>query len=179
MATPAETIQPGWAYAVAGIVAILFGLVAILWPHLTLALLVLFFGAFAIVSGIVYLIEMFRRMGRHETWWPALIVGVISIIAGLYVLTNPFISGVILLWVIAFWAILIGIIEIVGAISTAQFLLLIVGVLTVGFGFILLANPVAGALALVLVIGVFAIVRGIILLLEAFRPATTPAFPAS
>jgi uncharacterized membrane protein HdeD (DUF308 family) len=178
MAMPAQTTQPGWVYAALGIVSILFGILAITWPGLTIAVLVIFVGVWFLVSGVISLIDMVRRMGQHETWWPSLLIGVISIIAGLFVVTYPSVSAVVLLWVIAFWAIFTGIVEIIGAFSTGQFLMIIVGVLTIIFGFILLANPGVGALALIFVIGIFAIVRGIVQLLHAFNPPTTPAVPA-
>jgi uncharacterized membrane protein HdeD (DUF308 family) len=177
MAVPVETNHRVWVYAIAGIASILFGLGALVWPGITLAVLVIFFGAFAIVSGIVSLFDAFRRMGRHETWWPALVIGIIGIVAGAFVFAYPGISTVVLVWTIAFWATFVGFIEIFGSFATGQFLLLVVGVLTVVFGFVLLANPAAGALALVFVIGVFAIVRGILLLFEAFRSPSTPAVP--
>jgi uncharacterized membrane protein HdeD (DUF308 family) len=161
-----------------GIVTILFGLIAVLWPHITLPLLIIFFGAFAFGYGAVSLVEMFQRMGRHETWWPSLVIGIIGIIAGLYVLTNLAVSAVILTLVIAVWALVDGITEVIGGIATGHFMALIIGMLTVVFGLILLDHPTTGALALVLVIGVFAIVRGILMLLVAFRLPSTPAAPA-
>jgi uncharacterized membrane protein HdeD (DUF308 family) len=177
MAVPVETSHRVWVYAAAGVVSILFGLAALFWPKLTLTLLVLFFGVFAIISGIDSLFDAFRRMGRHETWWPALLIGIISVIAGIFVLSNPTISAAILAWTIAFWAILVGFAEVIGSFATGQFLLLVVGVLTIVFGFLLLANPAAGALALVFVIGVFAIARGVLLLFEAFQSPPSPALP--
>jgi uncharacterized membrane protein HdeD (DUF308 family) len=165
-------------YFLGGIVAILFGLIAVLWPHITLALLVIFFGAFAIGHGVVSFIDMFDHLGRHETWWPSLVVGIISIVAGLYVLANLAVSAVVLTLVIAVWALFVGIIEVVGGIATGQLMLLIIGLLTVVFGLLLLGHPTTGAVALVLVIGVFAIVRGVLMLLMAFRLPNTPAAPA-
>jgi uncharacterized membrane protein HdeD (DUF308 family) len=175
MAGQTGTAPQHSVYALGGIVAILFGLIAVLWPHVTLALLVIFFGAFAIGHGVMSLIDMFNHMGRHETWWPSLIIGIISIVAGFYVLTNLTVSAIILALVIAVWALFVGVIEIVAAISTGQLLMLVVGVLTVVFGLILLGHPHDGALALVFIIGAFAIVRGILMLLIAFRSPRTPA----
>jgi uncharacterized membrane protein HdeD (DUF308 family) len=171
------TPQPSIS-VLAGIVAIGFGLIAILWPHITLALLVVIFGAFAVGYGVVSLVEMVNRMRRAETWWTSLIIGIVSIIAGLYVLTNVAVSTIILAWVIAVWALFVGIIEIVAAIATRQFLLLILGVVSVVFSFILLSHPTTGALALVFVIGIYAVVRGILVLLLAFRSSRSSATPA-
>lgn len=169
MAAQVTTREYWWVYAVAGVASILFGLAAIFWPGLTLVVLVLLYGAYAVVDGIARLIGMFRAIGAHQTWWPQLVIGLISIAAGLFVLFYPGISAILLLYVIAFWAIAIGLLEIVASLTTGQFLLLITGVLSIVFGLILLGNPIAGVLALVLVIGVFAIVRGVLLLIQAVR----------
>jgi uncharacterized membrane protein HdeD (DUF308 family) len=179
MAGPTVAVPPGWVNAVGGLVAIGFGLAALFWPHRTLALLVLFCGAFALGGGIESLSEMVRRGGRHATWWPALLIGSVSILAGLYVLTNPAGSASLLLVASAYWAIVVGISEMIEAVSTGQLVVGLVGVLTGGFGVVLLGNPAAGARALALLIGVFALVRGILLLLVAFRLPTPPGRPPS
>jgi uncharacterized membrane protein HdeD (DUF308 family) len=172
-----ETYERRWMYVIAGIIAILFGIAVVMWPGRTLPVLVILFGVYAILIGVVSLFDMIHLIGTHQTWWPALIMGVIDIAVGVFVLAYPGVSTVVLLWAIAFWAIFIGVIEVISSFSTGQFLLLILGALTIVFGFVLLANPAAGALTLVYVIGFYAIIRGIILLYEAFRPPTAPAYP--
>lgn len=166
-----------WVYAIAGVASILFGLAALLWPGVTVGILILLFGVFTLVDGIARIIGMFRAIGARQPWWPQLLLGLISVAAGVFILTYPGVTALVLLYVIAFWAIAIGLMEIVTSLFTAQFLLLIVGALTIVFGLILLGNPIAGVLALVTVIGIFAIVRGVILLIEAVRAPTgiTPA----
>jgi uncharacterized membrane protein HdeD (DUF308 family) len=164
-------------HVLAGIAAILFGLVALFWPDLTLYVFVLLFGIFAVVTGIIFLASMVRAIGEDETWWPQLILGLISIGAGIFVFTNPQVSTYSLLFVIALWAIFAGVIELLAGILTEEFLLVIAGIITSIFGFILLGHPQSGAMALVMVIGIFAIVRGLLLLIGAFhRPS--PAEPA-
>jgi uncharacterized membrane protein HdeD (DUF308 family) len=172
---PGEPTQTWWVYAILGVISILFGLVLIVWPGLTIAIFVLFFGAYAIVFGIVSLIDVFWRISHRLIWWPQLIIGLVSIAAGIYIFTNPRITALLLLYVIAFWAIAIGFMEIFASFATGKFLLLIVGALTISFGFLLLANPHGGALALALVIGVFNVIEGILLLFHAF---SAPAIPA-
>ncbi len=169
--------QTWWVYAAAGVAAILFGLVALFFPGLTLALFILFFGIFAIVDGVINLIDMFRRIGERRTWWPQLVIGIVGIAAGLFVFAYPGITALILLYVIAFWAIFVGMLEIFASFATGQLLLFAVGLLSALFGFILLANPGRGALALVMVIGIFWIVRGIVLLVQSFTAPSAAAFP--
>jgi uncharacterized membrane protein HdeD (DUF308 family) len=178
MAVSTETTAEKWPYIVVGVLSIIFGLVAIIWPHLTLGVLLFFFAVYVLLAGVLLFIDMVLRMGQDETWWPSAVLGLICIGAGLFVLVNPTVSATLLLWVIAFWAVFIGIVEVIGSLLDGDLLMLIVGILTVGFGFVLIANPTAGALALVLVIGVFSIVRGILLLAGAVQPPTTPTIPA-
>jgi uncharacterized membrane protein HdeD (DUF308 family) len=157
-----------WVYAAAGVLAIILGLIALFWPHITVGLFLFFFAIFAILYGVLALVDMFRRIGSHRTWWPQLLIGIISIGAGLYVLGQPYNAATILAYVIAFWAIFVGLFEIFASIAGGQFLLLVVGLLTTAFGFILLANPRGGFLALIMVLGIFYIVHGIILLVQSF-----------
>jgi len=169
MEEAAAVSQPGWIRIVEGVVAILFGLAILFWPGITVGVLILLFGAYALVFGIVSLVRMFRAMGARQRWWIHLVLGVLSLGAGLFVLAYPGMTAVILLFVIAAWAIGVGIMEIVASVSGGGLLLAITGVISILFGFVLLANPAAGALALVLVIGVFSIVRGVITLVTSLR----------
>lgn len=169
MVSPTVAPRFWWEYVAAGIVAILFGIAAIAWPGLTLAVLVLLFGAYVIIEGIVHLIAMFRAMGMHTTWWPQLLIGIIDIAAGLFVIANPGLTTLLFVYTVAFWAILLGLVAAVAGLFQAQLGALITGVLAIVLGFVLLGNPVRSVLAYVLVIGIFAIVRGVLLLVEAIR----------
>jgi uncharacterized membrane protein HdeD (DUF308 family) len=108
-------------YALAGVVSILFGLAAIIWPGLTLFVLVILFAAYAIIDGILRFIATLRAIGAHQTWWPQLVIGIVDIAAGLFILAYPGRTAVLVAYVIAFWAILIGLFEIVGSLATASF----------------------------------------------------------
>jgi hypothetical protein len=101
--------------------------------------------------------------------------GALSIVAGLIALAYPGVTAVVLLYVIAFWAIALGIVEVVNSFSTGQVMLLPLGLVGIVFGFLLLANPGAGVLAYVIVLGLFAIVRGIFLLVQAIQQPSIPA----
>jgi uncharacterized membrane protein HdeD (DUF308 family) len=173
-----DTPVPTWLLVVSGIAAVLFGLATLFWPSLTLVTLVFLFGAFALVTGVVQLVAMFRAIGGHETWWTHLILAVLNLAVALFVFLYPGMTTWILLWAIAFWSITIGIFEIARAFSTGQFLAFIAGVLGIVVGFILLANPAAGILAFIIVLGVFAIVRGVMLIIQAFQQPSTRATPS-
>lgn len=163
------TAEHWWVLALAGVFSILFGIVALAWPGITLLALVWLYGVFALVYGIVRLVGTFREIGAHQTWWGSLAVALLSLAAGIFVLAYPLMSTVVLAFVIAIWAIALGIVEVIVGISRAHWMVVLVGALSIVFGFIVLANPMAGALALVFVIGAFAIVRGIVEIVAAIR----------
>jgi uncharacterized membrane protein HdeD (DUF308 family) len=160
-----------WALALRGLVAVLFGLLTFILPGITLVTLVLLFGAYALVDGIFNLIAFFR-VASHQ--WALLIEGVIGIITGILTFAWPGITAIVLLYLIAFWAILTGVFEVVAGIRlrkaiTNEWLLILMGVLSLLFGTFILFAPGAGALAIVLWIGAYALVFGAFLLALAFR----------
>jgi uncharacterized membrane protein HdeD (DUF308 family) len=155
-----------WVFLVRGIAAIVFGVLAFVWPGVTLLTLVLFYGAFALVDGVLAIIAAISGGAPAPRWWLA-IVGILGIAVGILTFVWPGITAIVLLLFIAFWAILTGIMQIIGAIKLRkeidnEWLLVAGGVLSVIFGVVMLWKPGAGALALILVIGSFAILYGIL-----------------
>jgi uncharacterized membrane protein HdeD (DUF308 family) len=160
-----------WAIALRGLVAVLFGLLTFFVPAITLVTLVLLFGVYALLDGLFNVIAFIRVPGHH---WALLIEGVIGIVAGILTFAWPAITTIVLLYVIAFWAIFTGIFEIIAGIRlrkviTNEWLLLVVGVFSLLFGILILFAPGVGALAIVLWIGAYACVFGIFLPALAFR----------
>jgi uncharacterized membrane protein HdeD (DUF308 family) len=151
-----------WIPAARGVVAILFGIGAWLWPGLTLGILVTLFGAFALVDGLLAAIN-----GVRSRWWSMLALGLVGIAAGVFTFFFPRITTLILLYTIAVWAIGRGVMEIVAAIRlrkemTGESLLMLAGLASVVFGGLVLAFPRAGALSLVWVIGGYSLVIGVL-----------------
>lgn len=151
-----------------GALAILFGVLAFIWPGITLFTLVIMYGAFAFVDGVLALVAAIRGGTPAPRWWLAL-VGLFGIAAGVLTLFWPQITALVLLLFIAAWAIVTGIFQIIGAIRLrheidGEWLLIASGVLSVVFGLLLVAWPGAGALAMILVIGSFAIMYGILMI---------------
>jgi uncharacterized membrane protein HdeD (DUF308 family) len=156
-----------------GILAIIFGVLAFVWPGITLISLVLLYGAFAFMDGILAITAAVRGGLPAPRWWLALI-GIFGIAAGILTVLWPQITALVLLLFIAGWAIATGIMQIVGAIKLREeiddeWLLIAGGVLSVVFGVLLALWPGAGALAMILVIGSFAIMFGILEVLFALR----------
>jgi len=163
-----------WTLLLRGIVAILFGVLTFIWPHVTLAALVLLFGAFALVDGIAAIIMGISQYGERERWWATLIGGLISAGAGVITFLRPGITAIALLALIAFWAIARGIFEIMAAIRLrhvieGEWLMALGGALSIAFGVAMVAFPGVGALAVVFWIGAFALLEGVVLVALSFR----------
>ncbi len=163
-----------WALALRGLFAVLFGLLAFAWPGVTLAALVILFGAYALVDGIFALIAAVRAAEAHERWWLFVIEGLAGIAAGLLTFMWPGITALVLLYLIAWWAVITGVLEIAAAIRlrkeiSGEWALVLGGVASVIFGFLLLLRPGVGALAVVWLIGIYALLFGALLLTLAFR----------
>ena len=163
-----------WTLVLRGAVAILFGVLAFIWPGVTLSVLVLLFGAYALVDGIVAIIMGIKEYGDRERWWATLLSGLVSAAAGIVTFFMPGLTALALLSLIAFWAIVRGVFEIVAAIRLrheieGELLLGLGGALSIAFGLLMLFFPGAGALAVVWWIAAFAVVYGVMLLMLGFR----------
>jgi uncharacterized membrane protein HdeD (DUF308 family) len=162
-----------WLLLLRGIAAIIFGLLAFAWPGLTLVTLILFYGAFALVDGVLAIAAAITGGVPGSRWWLA-IVGLLGIAAGLVTFLTPGLTALVLLFFIAGWAIVTGVFEIIGAIKLRkeidnEWLLILGGIISVLFGVGMMLAPGAGALALVWVIGAYSVVLGVIFVALAFR----------
>lgn len=163
-----------WALALRGVAAILFGVLALAWPSLTVLTLVLFFGAFAVVDGIFAVIVGIASHENNQRWWAMLIAGLAALIIGLMTFFWPGATALVLLYFIAAWAIVTGIFHIVAAVHLrkvikGEWMVILQGVALTVFGVILALFPRSGALSLIWVIGVFSVVIGVWLIIFALR----------
>jgi len=166
--------QNWWVLALRGVAALLFGIGAFLWPGLTIGVLVLLFGAYALADGIFAIIAGIATRKEQERWWLMLLVGLAGVLTGVLTLLWPGITALILLYFIAGWSMVTGILQIAAAIRLrkeieGEWLLALAGVGAVIFGLLLVSLPGAGALALIWLIGSYALLYGILLLVLAFR----------
>ncbi len=162
-----------WAWALRGVVAILFGIATFIWPSISLAVLVALFGAYALVDGIFATIAALSHT-EVPRWWVLLVEGLVGIGAGVVAFLYPSITALALLMLIAAWAIVTGILEVVAAIQLrkeieGEWMLALSGVLSVVFGVLLVLQPTAGALAVLWLIGAYAILFGVSELVLAIR----------
>jgi len=156
-----------------GVIAVLFGVAALIWPGLTLLALVILFGAYALVDGVVALVMAVNLRGRPG-FGSLLALGIIGIAAGIVTFLYPGITAIALLAVIAAWALLSGVSAIVAAVALrkeleGEWALILSGALSVLFGVLMLLNPFAGALAVAWMIGFYAILAGGMLIALSFR----------
>lgn len=163
-----------WAMVLRGIAAVAFGALAFIWPQITLTALVFLWGAYALVDGAFAIAAGIKSHGEYKRWWLLLIEGVLSIAAGVLAFVLPGITALVLLIVIAAWAIVTGFFEIAAAIQLrkeikGEWLLALAGIASVLFGLAMFFNPAAGALALVWLIGAYAIVFGALMIALGLR----------
>jgi uncharacterized membrane protein HdeD (DUF308 family) len=164
-----------WVLALRGVIAILFGFAAIAWPGVTLAVLVMLYGIFSLADGILAF-----AAGIRARWGGLLFAGVLGTIVGFVALIWPGITALALLFLIAAWAIVTGVLQIVAAVQlrrviTGEWLLGLAGALAIAWGILLVFNPRAGALSVLWIIGAFAIAYGVVLLGLAFRLRSLPS----
>jgi uncharacterized membrane protein HdeD (DUF308 family) len=160
-----------WALALRGLFAVLFGLLTFFMPGITLLTLVLLFGAYVLLDGIFDIVAAIRSPRHH---WALILEGIVGIIAGILTFAWPGITAMVLLYLVAFWAIFTGVLEIVAGIRlrevlTGEIWLILMGVLSLLFGLFILIFPGAGALTLLFWIGAYALVFGFMLIVLAFR----------
>jgi uncharacterized membrane protein HdeD (DUF308 family) len=169
--------QYWWVMLVRGVLAVLFGLAALIWPGLTLLVLVFLFGAYALVDGVAALVAAIQERKNNRQWWVLLLEGIAGIAAGVLAFIWPGITVLVLLYVIAAWAIVTGFIEIAAAFSgrmsaAQEWTLAAAGILSVLLGVILAVLPGVGLLSLVWLIGIYALAFGVLLIIRAFQYRT-------
>ena len=175
-----ETLKRHWWVPVLrGVVAIIFGIMAFAYPGLTVAVLVLLFGAWVLVDGIFRIIGAIGHRSSDPDWGWQLVIGILGIIIGLLTFHAPAITALALVIYIAAWALMIGATEIVAAIKLrheikGEWFLILMGVVSILFAIMLLWNPLPGALALVWLIGSYAIVFGVLGIIFGFRLRSLP-----
>ena len=162
-----------WLVALRGALAILFGLLTLVVPGIALSSLILLFGAYAIVDGVAAVWSSVQHRSE-QGWWIHLLEGVVSVIAGIITFAYPAITALILLYVIAFWAMTTAVFEIRAAIQqrkeiSGEFWMGLSGLLSVIFGIVLIVNPGSGIFAVLWIVSIYAIAFGVFLIMLALR----------
>src|SRR5262245_20548415 len=163
-----------WMTLLRGVIAILFGIMVFASPGISLASLVLVFGAFAFADGVGNVITALGGREEHESWWVLLLSGLAGIGIGLLTFFNPAVTALALLFYISIWSIATGFMMIVAAVRLrkeieGEFWLALAGVASVLFGMLLMARHGEGALTVLWLIGSYAIVLGVFLVMLSLR----------
>jgi uncharacterized membrane protein HdeD (DUF308 family) len=169
-----DLVDHWWVLLLRGILGVLFALLAFAWPGATLLALVFVWGVYAVLGGAFALYMAYGAGREGQRWWPYLLEGLVGLAAGMVAFISPGITAFALLYLIAAWAILTGVFEVVAAIElrkriAGEWLLGLSGVLSVIFGILLAIQPQAGAVAVVWILGAYALLFGITLIVLAFR----------
>jgi uncharacterized membrane protein HdeD (DUF308 family) len=162
------------AIALRGVVAIAFGILALLLPGLTLAVLILLFAAYALVDGVSHVITGIRQQAGGRPDWLMIAAGILAIVAGIIAAVLPGITALALLTLIGAWVIVTGVMEVAAAYRlrkeiSGEWLLALDGIVSIVFGIYLWVFPGAGAMTLVWLIAFYAIFSGVMLLALAWR----------
>ena len=163
-----------WLLLLRGILAIIFGIIALAAPGIALLAFIYVFAAYAILDGITAIVVSFRERSFFRGWWVLLIEGIAGIIFGILAFAWPGATALILLYLVAFWALVTGIMEIGSAFivprsARQRWGLGLAGLLSIIFGIILIVSPGSGLLAILWLVGIFAIVFGVSLIIYAFQ----------
>ena len=180
MDTVVKTLhQNWWLVLLQGVLSVVLGVLALAMPGATLGALILLWGLLALVNGVVDVFHAIGAAGSHKSWGWQLAGGLVGILAGLAILRWPGLSALFVLYLVAIWAIMMGIVRVVGAIADHDalahaWLVALAGVVSVLFGIAMFAWPAAGLLTLVYLVGFYAIVYGAITCVMAFRLHSLP-----
>jgi uncharacterized membrane protein HdeD (DUF308 family) len=163
-----------WSLMIRGLAAILLSAITFIRPGITLGALVLVFGAYALIDGLVSIAGAVRAGQAHERWAALMVEGVAGILVAIITVAWPAITALSLVYVVAAWALVTGIAEIAAAVRLrkhvhGEILLALSGVASLVLGLLMIARPLAGALAIALWVGAYAMVFGILLLALGFR----------
>ena len=170
-----DQLSKNWGWiALRGAAAVIFGVLAFAWPGVTLVVLTLLFGAYALTDGVCALVAAYRRREGRKPVWPLVLIGVLGVSAGIMTFVWPEMSALALLMFIAVWAVFVGVFQIAAAIRLRkeidnEWMLGLSGALSLLFGLLMIVSPGAGAVAVAWMIGIYAIIFGVLLIALGFR----------
>jgi len=170
----AELSKVWWAFLIRGLAAILFGVLALVWPAVTVSVLVILFGVYVMVDGVFLIIKAISSWKARDDRWLLLLEGLLGVGVGIITFVAPEVTAIALLFYIAAWSLATGIIEIASAIRlrkeiSGEVWWILSGIASIIFAILLMMFPSPGALGLIWLIATYAIVFGVLLMLLSFR----------
>jgi uncharacterized membrane protein HdeD (DUF308 family) len=165
--------QNWWAVAIRGVCGIIFGIVALLMPGVTIGALVLLFAAYMLVDGVFAIIAGVRAATHHQRWGALILEGIVDLAAGVIAIVMPIASILAFVWLSAAWAIVSGVLLLAAVFrlhrAHGKWLMALGGIVSVIWGVLLFIAPIAGAVVMTIWLGAYALVFGVVLLVLAFR----------
>jgi uncharacterized membrane protein HdeD (DUF308 family) len=163
-----------WSLVLRGVLALILGFVAFAWPGITLGALVLLFGVYALVDGIMAIIGAWRASRAHERWGALVLEGIVGIAAAVVTVLWPAITALALVYLIATWAIVTGVLELTAAVRLRQvisgeWLMALSGIASILFGILAIIVPLAGAVGIAFMFGFYQVFFGVLLISLGFR----------
>ena len=162
-----------WAMALRGVLAIVFGVIALVLPGVTMLSLVIVFAAYALVDGVLAIVAAVRSARRHERWGLLVLEGVVDIAAGVLAFLWPGLTIVIFVLLVAAWAIVTGVLMTAAAfrlqLDHGRWWFALGGLASLVYGVLLVIAPLIGALVLTWWLGAYALIFGVLMLILAFR----------
>jgi len=160
-----------WFFLLEGIAGIILGILLLTDPGATMLVLVTFLGFYWLITGVLSLVQVF--VDRSSPWIWSLLIGLIGILAGIFVLRHPLLSALtvptVLVVLLGVQGLVMGVLEIIGGLKGGGLGTFILGLINILVGVLLLGSPFAAALAVPIVFGVLLLVQGIALIIWAFR----------
>ena len=154
-----------WATILSGITSIIFGLIAVCWPGLTLGAIIVIFGIFIIAIGVFWLSAALTQIKSHPLWWLMAVFGALVFGVGIYLLMNPETAArliAVLLMIYIFAQSLLDLVTASYSQQSSKWLLIATGILGIILGFVVMFNPILATVALIWVLGLYALIRGAI-----------------
>lgn len=161
-----EYYQTAWWFVLLrGIVSILFGLVALMWPGITFVVLVKVIAVFLMIDGIIAIVSGLFGIGKMKGWFLTVLLGILAIMVGVFILNNAAVTGALLVVILGLWIIVKGIFDLISMFFiegdfSDRLLLLILGIVEVLFGLIIVFSPLMSAAVLTWLIGLYALIMG-------------------
>lgn len=163
-----------WMLMFRGLAALFFGMLALFMPGITLLTLIMLFAIYAFVDGAINVATALQNRDTYQRWWVTMLQGSFSILAGIVTVLWPRLTGLTLLYLIAIWALMTGVFEVIAAFELRkaidnEWILGLSGILSIAFGSMMLFSPFSGAVAVVWIIGIYAMLFGAMQVSLAFR----------
>jgi uncharacterized membrane protein HdeD (DUF308 family) len=162
-----------WLILLRGVVALLFGILALISVQFVLLFLVYLFGAYVLLDGIMAIIVSLQERRSASGWWVVFLLGIVGVIVGLLCFIHPGNVALLIFYLVAIWLIISGLFGIISAFALraagAEWLLVVVGVISIIVGIVFFIHPTSSILSIVWLLGIFALVYGIVQIVRAIQ----------